>query len=154
VGRPTKYKPEFPAQAAKLCKLGATDKDLAEFFDVHSDSIAEWKKVHPEFSEALKAAKDDLDAQVERRLFDRAMGYSHQAVKMFFDGKTGAVVEHEYVERFPPDTTAAIFWLKNRKPDQWREAKAVEVTGKNGGPMQSQVIIATGVPIETFEDLA
>lgn len=135
MGRPSKYRPEFVEQAKRLCRLGATDKDMAEFFGVHVDTIAEWKNVHAEFSDALKAAKAETDAQVERRLFERAMGYVHPAVKVFYDSKTGSVVEHPYTEHYPPDTTAAIFWLKNRKPEEWREAKAVEVTGKNGGPI-------------------
>lgn len=132
-GRPSKYKPEFPQQAAKLCKLGATDKDIAEFFGVHVDTVMEWKAVHPEFSEALKQGKAETDAQVERRLFERAMGYEHPEVDIRVIG--GEVVQTPIRKIYPPDTTAAIFWLKNRKPEQWRETKAVELTGKDGGPL-------------------
>lgn len=132
-GRPSKYKPEFPQQAAKLCRLGATDKDIAEFFGVHVDTVMEWKAVHPEFSDALKQGKAETDSQVERRLFERAMGYEHPEVDIRVVG--GEIVQTPIRKIYPPDTTAAIFWLKNRKPEQWRETKAVELTGKDGGPL-------------------
>ena len=132
-GRPSKYKPEFPQQAAKLCRLGATDKDIADFFGVHVDTVMEWKAVHAEFSDALKQGKAETDAQVERRLFERAMGFEHPEVDIRVIG--GEVVQTPIRKIYPPDTTAAIFWLKNRKPEQWRETKAVELTGKDGGPL-------------------
>lgn len=119
-GRPTKYRPEYAEQSLKLCRLGATDKELADFFQVNEDTINEWKKVHSEFSESLKQGKMLADAEVADKLYRRATGYEHKAVKISSspDGK-----EHltEYVERYPPDTTAAIFWLKNRRPSEWRD---------------------------------
>lgn len=119
-GRPTKYKAEFCDQAAKLCALGATDIQLAEFFDVCEDTIHEWKKVHSEFSESLKEAKENLDAKVERSLFERAIGYSCKDTK--FATHEGMITdEREYIKHFPPDVTAAIFWLKNRQPGKWRD---------------------------------
>lgn len=132
-GRPSKFRPEFVPQAVKLCKLGATDDALADFFEVNRDTIAEWKTVHAQFSDALKAAKADLDSQVERRLFDRAMGYEHPEVDIRV--VNGDIVQTPIRKIYPPDTTAAIFWLKNRKPEQWRETKAVELTGAKGGPL-------------------
>jgi phage FluMu gp28-like protein len=120
VARPTKYKPEYAEQTLKLCRLGATDKELADFFQVNEDTINEWKKVHVEFSESIKGGKAQADAEVADKLFKRATGYEHKAVKISAspDGR-----EHvtEYDERYPPDTTAAIFWLKNRRPDLWRD---------------------------------
>lgn len=132
-GRPTKYKPEFASQAAKLCSLGATDEALADFFDVSVRTIERWKDSEPEFCRALSESKGNLDAQVERRLFDRAMGYEHPEVDIRVVG--GEIVQTPIRKIYPPDTTAAIFWLKNRKPEQWRETKAVELTGAKGGPV-------------------
>jgi hypothetical protein len=118
-GRPSKYRAEYPAQAEKLCALGAIDTDLAAFFAVHVDTIAEWKVAHPEFSDAIKRAKDNWDAKVERSLCQRAMGYSHPAVKILqYEGNP---IEVPYTEHYAPDTAACIFWLKNRQPDRWRE---------------------------------
>lgn len=119
-GRPTKYRPEFCEQASKLCKLGATDRELADFFGVKEWTINRWKAEYPEFSHALKLAKEESDNRVEQSLYRRALGYSHDAVKILLT-KDGDVYREEYVEHYPPDTTACIFWLKNRRPDAWRD---------------------------------
>lgn len=137
-GRPSKYKPEFAAQAAKLCALGATDAQLADFFEVAVSTINLWKVQHPEFSESLKIPKSSADERVEQSLYRRAMGYEHDEVDIRV--VEGQIVQTPIRKYYPPDTTAAIFWLKNRNPDQWRETKAVELTGANGGPVR---VIAT-----------
>lgn len=133
MARPSKYKPEFAEQAAKLCKLGATDEALADFFDVAVATIDNWKRAHPEFLGALSKSKADLDAQVERSLFQRAMGYEHPEVDIRV--VNGEIVQTPIRKIYPPDATSMIFWLKNRKPEQWRETKAVELTGAKGGPV-------------------
>lgn len=138
-GRPSAYKSEYAEQVVKLCKLGATDKDLSDFFGVSEQTINAWKTAHPEFLESLKAGKLEADAEVASKLFHRATGYSHEAVKIVADAKTGAQHVVPFVEHYPPDTTAAIFWLKNRRPDVWRETKAVELTGGGGGPVRQRV---------------
>ena len=137
VGRPTKYQDTYPAQALKLCKLGATDKEIAAFFEVHVDTIDEWKRVHPSFSESLKEGKQLADAEVAHKLFHRATGYSHKAVKIVADAKTKEEHIVEFVEHYPPDTTAAIFWLKNRRPDLWRDKVDHGLSGPNGGPVET-----------------
>jgi len=137
-GRPSAYKPEFAAQAKKLCELGATDADLADFFGVSITTIANWKVRHAEFFDALKASKDAADARVERSLYNRAVGYTFDAVKIFLpkDSRTPVIVPHR--EHVPPDTTAAIFWLKNRQRDRWRDVQAHEHAGKDGGPIETK----------------
>lgn len=139
-GRPTSYDPEFAKQAEKLCKLGATDADLADFFGVHIRTVANWKAAHSEFLQALKAGKDEADDRVERSLYQRAVGYSCDAVKIFMPANALKPVYAEFVEHHAPDTTAAIFWLKNRRPDQWRDKATQEITGPDGGPVQIQRI--------------
>ena len=118
-GRPSKFRDEFPEQARKLCLLGAKDSDLAKFFEVTESTLNEWKKVYPEFSESLKAGKELADAVIADSLFQRAKGYSHKAVKIMVVDKV--VVHEEYTEHYPPDPTSMIFWLKNRRPDLWRD---------------------------------
>jgi hypothetical protein len=126
MGRPTSFKPEYVEQARKLAALGATDREAAEFFEVAESTLHLWKHTHPEFSESLKVGKETADARVEQSLYRRALGYSHDAVKiMSFEG---SVITEPYVERYPPDTTAAIFWLKNRRPDAWRDKTEQTVT--------------------------
>ena len=126
-GRPSKFKPEFCEQAAKLCKLGATDRDIADFFKVAESTINLWKLEHSEFSESLKIAKEEADKRVEQSLYRRALGYSHDSVHV--SNYQGAVTLTPIVEHYAPDTTACIFWLKNRKPDDWRDKTDVGVSG-------------------------
>lgn len=124
MARPTDYRPEYVDQAEKLCKLGATDKELGDFFDVSEQTINNWKNEHPEFFESIKKGKLLADAEVADKLFKRATGYSHRAVKIF--NNQGEVIVEPYTEHYPPDTTAAIFWLKNRQPKNWRDKQEVE----------------------------
>lgn len=139
MARPPKYRAEFAEQARKLCLLGATDEDMAKFFEVAVSTISKWKIDHKAFSEAIKSGKQLADAAVADRLFKRATGYEHDAVKIVADAKTGAEHVVHYVERYPPDTTACIFWLKNRQPEKWRDKVQNEHTGKDGAPLAPPV---------------
>lgn len=123
-GRPTKYKTEFAEQARKLCILGATDKQLADFFEVSESTINKWKLEFSDFSESLKMGKLIADAEVADKLYQRATGYSHPEVKVF--NNQGEIITHECVKHYAPDPTAAIFWLKNRQSDRWRDKQHVE----------------------------
>lgn len=119
MGRPTKYSEEYAVQAAKLCKLGATDKDLADFFAVDIATIWRWKQKHPDFCSSLKIGKQEADDQVVRSLYQRALGYAHPEEKLVtVDGQLQVIPTTKH---YPPDATSAIFWLKNRQPEQWRE---------------------------------
>ncbi len=148
-GRPSPYRDEFPAQAKKLCLLGATDLQLADFFGVSESTINNWKIDHPRFLESLKAGKEDADAMVAQRLYSRALGYKHNAVKILTvargDNQGSEVEQVPYVERYPPDTTAAIFWLKNRRPDVWRDRQNLDVTS-NGASITALVAAAFKPP--------
>ena len=126
VGRPSSYKPEYAKMALYLCKLGATDTDLAEAFGVSVVTIDNWKiKFRDEFLGSLKAGKEEADSLVERALFARATGYSYDAVKIFHT-KEGKTVKVPYTEHVPPDVTAQIYWLKNRRPDRWRDVQNID----------------------------
>lgn len=126
-GRPTDYKPEYNEQAMKLCLLNAIDADLADFFEVTEQTINNWKKAHPEFFESIKKGKSIADANVAEKLYERATGYSHKEDKIFNNNGEPLVVPT--TKHYPPDSTAAIFWLKNRAPEQWREKIDVAATG-------------------------
>ena len=133
MARPTKFEPEYVEQARKLALLGATDREIADFFEVHESTLNRWKLDFPEFCESLKRGKEAADERVERSLYHRAIGYKHDAVKIF--NANGVPLEVPYIEHFPPDTTAAIFWLKNRRPADWRDKTQQELTGADGGPV-------------------
>ena len=127
-GRPSKYKEEYAEQAYKLCLLGATDKELADFFGIKESTLNLWKNAQPEFMESLKRGKEDADAIVASKLYHRAIGYEHEDTQ--FATFQGAITDREtYIKHYPPDTTAAIFWLKNRQPAKWRDKTDHEITG-------------------------
>lgn len=141
-------------QARKLCLLGATDEDLARFFEVAVDTINEWKKRHKEFSASIKDGKETADAEVAHSLNERARGYRYieqQAIKVkevqYENGKRVSEIEHVEIvptERVvPPDSTAAIFWLKNRKKKLWRDRH--ELTGEDGKAISQLVVIRSQV---------
>lgn len=127
MARPSKYKAEFAKEAAKLCKLGATDAQLADFFEVSVSTINLWKVQHKEFSESVKVPKAEADEKVEQSLYRRAMGYEHDEVDIKV--VAGALVQTPIRRYYPPDSTAMIFWLKNRKPGEWRDKQDVELSG-------------------------
>jgi hypothetical protein len=127
MGRPSKYKPEFAEQAAKLCKLGATDAQLADFFEVSVSTVNLWKCEHPEFSESIKVPKQEADERVEQSLYRRALGYEHDEVDIRVVG--GELRLTPIRKYYPPDSTAMIFWLKNRRPTEWRDKQEIEHKG-------------------------
>jgi hypothetical protein len=123
-GRKPAWRDGYLEQAKKLVTLGATDAEMANFFGVSHKTLTRWKISKPEFCLALKAGKDAADARVERRLYERALGYSVEVEKVFCWG--GKVIRVKTVEHHPPDTTACIFWLKNRQPEKWSYKFKVE----------------------------
>jgi hypothetical protein len=128
-GRPTDYRDEFADQARKLCELGATDDELADFFETHRSTIYRWKHDHSEFCDAIKTGKVAADERVERSLYQKATGYEiteQQAIKVKVGGeeKVEVVDIHKHI---PADTTAAIFWLKNRRKEDWRDKTESEI---------------------------
>lgn len=136
MGRPSKFDPIKCTQAEKLCKLGATDKELAGFFEVSESTHSKWKVDFPEYSEALKRGKALADAEIGERLFQRAYGYSHPDVHI--SNYQGSITKTDTVKHYAPDTVACIFWLKNRRPDLWRDR--VEHTGRDGGPIETREV--------------
>ena len=146
-GRPTLYKPEYAAMAFHVALLGATDEDLAAVFGIGETTLNSWKKEHEEFSDALKRGKTQADATVAASLYNRAVGYvGRKTVTATFQGQILDVQEVE--EYVGPDTTAAIFWLKNRQRDKWRDRHDLEHTGKNGGPIKHMDVPIPVDPVE------
>lgn len=132
-GRASAYKPEFAKQAAKLCGLGATDDEVADFFEVHRATVYRWKHEHPDFCDAIKTGKEVADERVERSLYQKATGYDfieQQAIKVKRQQYVEEVEIIEVRKHSPADTTSAIFWLKNRRKEDWRDKQEHEHTGE------------------------
>jgi hypothetical protein len=137
-GRKAEYHASYAKIAEKAALTGATDEEIAELFEVNTRTLYKWKLKYPELGHALKAGKELADERVERALYQKALGYRFQAVKIFMPANADKPVYAPYVEEAAPDTSAAIFWLKNRKPEEWRDKQ--EITGANGGPIQVERI--------------
>ena len=107
---------------------GLTDEQIAQNIGINPATLYDWKKKYPEISKALKKGKEVVDRQVENALLKRALGYKYEEIKTekTEEGKKVTVTVKEVV----PDTTAQIFWLKNRKPDQWRDKQQIEHSGE------------------------
>lgn len=127
-GRPSKFTDDIVQRAYFLATKGFTNVEIAKALGVAVDTVYEWLKVHPEFSDALKLGKEEADARVERSLYEKACGYSHPDTH--FSSYEGHVTETPTIKFYAPDTTAAIFWLKNRKPAEWRDKQEIETDGK------------------------
>lgn len=158
VGRPTVYKPEFAEQARKLCHLGATNSELADFFGVSTWTIGNWSVQHEEFSKALAVGLEAANARVGKALYSRALGYSYDAVKIV-STKDG-IEKVPYREHVPPDIGALKYWLynkdrdpKNRKEPRWLSSERVEHSGPNGAPIQSETASLDGLSVEELRAL-
>lgn len=150
IGRPSSYKDEFAEWAMKLAKLGATDKELAESFEVAESTIGNWKNAHPEFLDSIKKGRQIADAEVASKLFHRATGYEHPEDDI--RAVNGEIVITPTVKHYPPDTTAAIFWLKNRRPDLWRDKVESEISGPGGAAIAVQSTVTFVQPPQRDEE--
>ena len=137
-GRPTEYQPEFCQKAADLCVNGATDFEVAEELGVSARTIYRWKAQFPEFRQALKIGKELADDRVEFSLYHRAVGYSHDAVKIMQNEGRPVIVP--YTEHYPPDVGAATMWLTNRRGEKWRSKQDVSHSNPDGSPLVFQVL--------------
>ena len=119
---------------------GLTDEQIADNIGIRRETLYDWKKKYPHISNALKRGKDVVDIQVENALLNKAQGITKTLIKpikiktvTYDNGKRVKEEEHiEYAEEevfVPPDTVAQIFWLKNRKPNTWKD-KPVDNEGQ------------------------
>lgn len=138
IGRPTKYDEKYhPIQVVKYCLAGLTDAQISKLFEISESTLNEWKNKYPEFSESIKKGKEEADSVVASMLYKKAVGYKEKRrvpfkVKETMNGEgskeTIEVIEIE--DYFPPDTSAQIFWLKNRQPQMWRDRRNLEIEEK------------------------
>ena len=112
---------------------GLTDEQIAHNIGITRTTLYDWKNKYPDISYALKRGKEVIDRQVENALLKRALGYEYEEVKQIIE-KDEKGHDRERIEKtvkyVAPDVTAQIFWLKNRRPDVWRDKRDFELSGE------------------------
>jgi hypothetical protein len=119
IGRPSTFKPEYTEIAYDLSLLGFSDQRIAKNLRVSLNALAQWKRDFPVFGEAFANGRERADGKVARSLFERATGYSHPDIHISA-AKDGSVIITPIIKRYPPDTSAANFFLANRQRELWR----------------------------------
>ena len=109
-------------------KDGLTDKQIAHNMGITQQTLNKWKKKYSSLFESLKRGKEVVDREVENALYKRALGYEYEE-KIFEGDELKRVVK----KQMPPDPTSMIFWLKNRKPTEWRDKHEVDNNIKTNG---------------------
>lgn len=131
-GPPSRYRPEMCDQVYEYGLLGLTEPEVARELGIGETQLGVWKKLYPDFGDALKRSKIPADSKVARSLYERAVGYRYteqQAIKIK-TGKDQEDVKVVEVERFaPPDTASMAIWLRNRQPERWRDSRKIEYQG-------------------------
>ena len=117
---------------------GKTNQEIASKMGIGASTLYEWLNKHPEIVEALKVSKEVVDDQVEDTLLKRALGYLtiETRTETYRDGSIKVITT---TKEILPDVTAQIFWLKNRRRDQWRDRQDLERTGKDGGGIKIEL---------------
>lgn len=151
MARRTKYDTHVEPRLEEIaawCRDGYTDEDISKLLGVSHTMFKEYKKTKPSLLTALKRNKAIADIRVEESLYEKATKRTIvKQVPMKLKRtyiEDGYVLTEEYIEvteieeEIPPDTTAMIFWLKNRKPEEWRDSRNIEHTGKDGGAIQTE----------------
>ena len=112
-------------EVGKLCMLGLTMEQLADYYEVHKDTIYEWQKVYPEFSDAIKSNTVLADVEVAKSTFKKATGFEYEEEEsVIIKGVLKTIKVKKYAK---PDTMAAMFWLQNRQPENWKNKKHHQV---------------------------
>lgn len=126
--------PEGLLKIEAWARDGLTDEQIAHNMGITRKTLCEWKAKYSDICDTLKRGKDVVDIQVENALLKRALGYKYKEVtrENRFNPETEEyemVITKEVTKEVVPDTTAQIFWLKNRKPEEWRDKQQVDITG-------------------------
>jgi len=123
----SKYLPQYANIAAEMCRLGATDIEVARGLGISLSCLWRWQSQHEEFFRAFLEGKDHCDDRVERALYHRAVGYSHP--DLHISNYQGTPVVVPYIKHIPPDVAAASRWLKSRRKEQWAENQEINLKG-------------------------
>jgi len=135
-----KYNDDFPLLAEDYARKGMTDKEIFKKLGISKDAFYRYQKLYKDFYDALKRGKAPVDVEVENALLKRAKGYEYEETTVEFkpgkkdDKKAKPVKVKKVTKHVIPDTTAEIFWLKNRRPKDWRDKHEHIVGGSDDLP--------------------
>ena len=116
--------PEGLARIEGWARDGLTDKQIAVNIGISEKSFCRWKDNYPTIVTALKKGKAPVDLAVENALYKSAIGFTKSVKKPMKLRQRGGNEVVEYVTEeiyIPPQVTAQIFWLKNRRRDRWKD---------------------------------
>lgn len=137
IGRPTKFEPEMLPLVQEAAEAGLTDFEIRQVLEISERTWYRWMATNPEFRRVVLMGRV-FDQRVERALGSRAVGYSYEAIKIFQNNGEPVIVP--YTEHVPPDVAAGKFWLTNRDKKNWSDTQRSELTGKDGGPIETKDI--------------
>lgn len=143
MARRGKYTADIPDKVRAFAECGYTEKEMAAYLGINQGTLERYKNQYPEVIEALRVGKVIPDIKVEQSLYKLAMGYDVTETKTV---KLGDVVLRTEVttKQVQPSTTACIFWLKNRRPDLWRDVSRLEVLDINKALKAARLEAAKG----------
>lgn len=121
----TSYRARYAKVAREACERGLTDLQIADLLSVSEGTLYAWRHKYPPFAEAFRLGKRMAHDRVERSLYHKAIGYTYDQERV-----VGNMVV-KVRQHLPPDTAAAIFYLKNRRPQKWKDVQRHE-TGPAG----------------------
>jgi hypothetical protein len=122
IGRPSVYNKEMCKWAYKFCLLGCTNEEISKHLEISIGTFEGWYRDKGDFFRAIRAGREEADAKVAHKMYQKAMGYSHKEDEIFqYKGETIIVPT---IKHYPPDTAAAKHILANRHPDKWKEKQA------------------------------
>jgi hypothetical protein len=144
-GRPPVYNTDIDENVRRLCLLGLSDAEIAEYLCITPATMWNWDKLYPSFLSARAEGREKADAEVADSLRKRAIGYSHRTVKTtYVDAK---VVREEHTElHYPSDTNAAALWLSNRQRGRWKLRPTEDDAGGDDGERTLNIRITGGLP--------
>jgi hypothetical protein len=125
-GRKPKYQTAWARIARKACERGLTDLEVADLLGINASTFYRWRVEYPHFARAVRLGKEMADIRVERALFSRAVGYDYEIERQIMTRNGPQTLR--WRKHLPPDVGAAMAYLRNRRPDRWRDTHRIEHT--------------------------
>lgn len=131
-------------QIEAWARNGLTDEQISQNMGISRSTLNEWRKKYSDISDTLKKGKDIVDIQAENALLKRALGYTSEDIKETYDTAGNLTTRVITRKTVPPDVTAGIFWLKNRRPDKWGDKPTDKTEGEHHQSIVFEIVAASG----------